>query len=341
MPFATWDTWGYSFCVPTALLLAGNVLGLAGRAGKLLGGLTALAGGYQLWQLARLQRQPLAPLFPKRRSANLIARIPPLEKQKRRVVLVGHTDTNKQRAGFSAKLKRGLIPTMTMGLGVAAVNGLAQLAQAAGANGRARRVQRASLTAAVLTLVGLLADETGGYIDGANDNATAVACLLGLGSHLRQHPLRHTEVWLAFTGAEEVGCVGMQKLLDVHGDCLADAWFIDFEMVGTENVAYVTKHSGGSYLTAYTPDAESLSLAQETSRRHPELDVGGQEMVIFDEVGTLRGRGHRGICLVGVGEDGWLANWHRYDDNADNIKPSGIERAARFALAMMETLDTK
>ncbi|MBN1659094.1 MAG: M28 family peptidase [Anaerolineae bacterium] len=338
-PFLTWDTWGYSFCVPTALLLTGNAVGMAGRAGKLLGGIAALAGGYQLYQLARLGRQPLAPLFAKRPSANLIARIAPAEEPRHRVVLVGHTDSNKHRSMFHDAFKRALVPYMTLALGVAAANGLSLLAQAAGVAGRARDAQRATLAAASVSIVGLLADERGGYIDGANDNATAVACLLGLGAHLSRHPLQHTEVWLAFTGAEEVGCVGMNALLDAYGEHLADAWFIDFEMVGTEQIAYLAKHSSGSYLTGYAPDEESLAVAEETSRRYPELAVGGQEMVIFEEVGTLRGRGHRAICLAGVGEDGWLANWHRYDDNAANIVPSGMERAARFALAMIETID--
>lgn len=45
-------------------------------------------------------------------------------------------------------------------------------------------------------------------------------------------PLEHTEVWLAFTGAEEVGSVGMHVLLDRCGEQLRDAYFLDFEMVG-------------------------------------------------------------------------------------------------------------
>lgn len=378
MPFPAWDTWGYSFVVPVALALASNVLGfvrlgtnrldvpestaqppkcladsipnllknlrrqaLGGRAGKLLGGLATLTGTYQLWQLSRVRRQPLALLFPKRPSANLVVRIPSAGERRHRVVLVGHTDTNKHRASFSAEQKSQIIPKMTLGMGAMAANGLAQLTQAAGANGWARGFQVASLLGLAGSLALLLKDEQGGYIDGANDNASAVACLLGLGAHLKRQPLQHTEVWLAFTGAEEVGCLGMHHLLDVYVERLADAWFIDFEMVGVEQIAYVTRHSGGSYLLSYAPDEESLALAWETAQQHPELNVSGQEMVIFEEVGALRGRGYRGICLVGVGEDGWLANWHRYDDNARNIEPAGLERAARFALAMMQTLDAR
>jgi hypothetical protein len=80
-------------------------------------------------------------------------------------------------------------------------------------------------------------------------------------------------------------------------------------------------------------------LAEKTARRRPELAVSGREMVIGEEVGALCSRDYRGICLAGVGEDGWLANWHQYSDTFDNVAPEGLERAARFALAMMEELD--
>jgi hypothetical protein len=341
IPFATWDTWGYSLCVPLGLVVLGNVLGLCGRLGNLVGGTVSLAGGYQVLRAAGGRRQPLAFLFPKRQTANLVARIPPVGETWHRVVLVGHVDTNKHRPTFSPALKRLLVGAVTGGVGLTVANGLAQLGQAVGLGAGARRVQRWSLPPLALALALLLYDETGGYIDGANDNASAVACLLGLGAHLAQQPLQHTEVWLAFTAAEEAGCVGMHRLLDARGDVLADAWFIDFEMVGTDEVAYVTRHSSMSHMTGYAPDEASLALAQETERLHPALGVRPRDMVIVEEVGTLRGRGYRGICLAGVGEDGWLANWHRYSDCVENIRPAGVERAARFALAMMETLDRR
>jgi hypothetical protein len=339
LPFWAWNTWGYSLGAPVALSLLGNVIGMLGRPGKLVGGTASLASAYQLFRVVGAHRQPFAFVFPKRQTANVVARIPPSGERWRRVVLVGHVDTNKHRPTFGPTLKHLLLAAVTGGIGLAAVNGLAQLGQAAGAGRGARRAQQWSLLSLASVLALLLYDERGGYVDGANDNASAVACLLGLGIHFGQQPLQHTEVWLAFTGAEEVGCVGMHKLLDVYGDELTDAWFIDFEMVGTDEVAYVTRHSSASYLTGYAPDDESLALARETQRRYPELGVGARDMVIVEEIGTLRGRGYRGICLVGVGKDGWLENWHRYADCVDNVRPAGLERAARFALAMMEALD--
>jgi hypothetical protein len=214
------------------------------------------------------------------------------------------------------------------------VNGLAQLF---GWQGLRR------LTAWALTLVvpGLILDELGEFVDGANDNASAVACLLGLGAHLNQNRLQNTEVWLAFTGAEGTLCVGMHALLDKHRVELANAWFIDLEMVGAGRLAYVTEHSSMNDFGVYRPDAESLAWAGETARQHPELGIVGVPMTIVEEIGTLRGRGFRGICLVGVGEDGWLVNWHQHSDTAANINPAALEKAATFTLAMLQNLDER
>jgi len=60
-----------------------------------------------------------------------------------------------------------------------------------------------------------------------------------------------------------------------------------------------------------------------------------------EEVGALRGRGYRGLCLVGVGEDGFLVNWHQTSDVSANIVPATLEQAARFGLAFARTLDEK
>src|SRR5690606_3669457 len=91
-----------------------------------------------------------------------------------------------------------------------------------------------------------LLDESGPFVAGANDNASGVACLIGLGAVVNAEPLENTEVWLAFTGAEESGCQGIHHLLDAHRVELANAYFIDFERVGAGDIAYVTQHGSMS-----------------------------------------------------------------------------------------------
>ncbi|HEX2622009.1 MAG TPA: M28 family peptidase [Phototrophicaceae bacterium] len=333
LPFKTPDTWGYALLFPLLLAFASNLLP---KRMRWIGGLMALFSGWAIFQATTARRQPLTFLAPLGDSGNLIVKIPAKGKAKRKVVLVGHLDSNKHRPSFAPSNigREILLPTATVAILVVVLNGLAQLLDM-------KWLRRIT---ALLTLVAVertLADENGDFVAGANDNATAVACLLGLGAHLHQQPLENIEVWLAFTGAEEAGCIGMQNLLDTYRVELAQAWFIDFEMVGTGKIAYVTEHSSFSYLGGYRPDDESLALAVETARKHPELKITGTSMTMVEEVATLRARGFRAICLVGVGDDGWLVNWHQASDVAANIDPQGIETAARFALAMMQKLDDK
>ncbi|HZU86346.1 MAG TPA: M28 family peptidase [Anaerolineaceae bacterium] len=338
MPFMAWNTWTYPLGAPLVFSMLGNLLRYLGGCGYLLGGALGLTSASLMVESTRSNTRQLGALFPKRIAANVIARVPASGTQRHKLVFIGHTDTNKERPSFSERRKKMLRATASLSIGVVALNALAQWAQLFGLR-KARGLQNLSLLGMIAAAITLLHDDQEGYIPGANDNASAVACLIGLGQYLQQNPLEHTEVWLAFTAAEEVGGLGTEKLLDDYGAYLDDAWFIDFEMVGTPRLAYVTEHRSLSYLANYKPDAESLALAQETAMLHPEFQVSGQPVVITEEVGVLRRRGYRGLCLAGLGEDGWLANWHRYTDDSAHIDPSGLERAARFGLAMAQTLD--
>jgi hypothetical protein len=339
IPFPTHNTGGYNLIPPVVLALLGVVAGRINRIGSLLGGLAGLYGMAALWWFLGMRKSILPIPVGQRQSATIIARIPPTGEVRRRLVLIGHTDSSKHRLFYHPLVRKMLLPTATSLQVVMLVNGLVHLLRAVGPRHALKGLYRASVGALLVDLGLLINEERGGFVEGANDNATAVACLLGLGAHLQQHPLQQTEVWLAFTGAEEVGCLGIHKLLDTHGQDLHDAWFLDFEMVGAGDVAYVTRHSAAGLLNGYKPDPHSAALADKVARQHPEYRVTGRDMTIFEEVGALRKRDYRGLCLVGVGQDGWLVNWHQYSDTAENIDTETLERAARFAWEMMQSLD--
>jgi hypothetical protein len=331
-PFRTADTWGYALASPFALSLVGSVLGRWGRVGAWAGAALGITGAYLTWRAVSGLRQPLDRMGRQRPSANLIVRIPPTGERRRTMVLVGHTDTNRHRGTFSQARKAALPLSSTALLAL-------QLAGAAAQVAGAPRLGRALALGQLVGLGLILADETGPFVDGANDNASAVACLLGIGATLQAAPMEHTEVWLAFTGAEEVGSVGMHTLLDRCGEQLRDAWFLDFELVGRGRLAYAAHHSGFSYLSGYAPDAESLALVKRAACAHPHVGVCGQRLMMLEEVAALRRRDYRAICLVGLDADGWPGNWHRESDTADNIEPAALERAARFGLEVLRTLD--
>lgn len=339
LPFDAPRTWGYSIMIPTALALAGNLV--PGRLGRLLGGLLSLHAAYSVHTSAHSQRTFLAELAPKGPSATQIVRIPAAGEPRHKLVFIGHVDANKHRLTFGPSMKVFLKETMTAGIVGLALNGAIQLLRAVGPKQAFKFDYRLTLAGMAGGLALLFADEQGAWIDGANDNATAVACLLGLAGYLKVNPLQHTDVWLAFTGAEEVGGLGTHALLDTYGDVLQDAYFFDFEMVGAGKLAYVSRHSSLSGFGSYTPDPDSAALAAETAQRFPEFGVKPTPLTIVEEVGALRGRGYRGLCLVGVGEDGFLVNWHQVSDVSANIVPATLEQAARFGLAFARTLDEK
>jgi hypothetical protein len=330
-PFTAPDTWGYAAILHTATGVFSN--SLRGRWRKTGALLTAFSAFYAL-QFVTNRRDPYTPLVPSNESANLIVKIPAKTRPRHRVVLISHLDTNKHRLTFSPLMRSGFRVWTTAGIALGFVNALAQWF----GWHWLRKPTALALTSA-LPLLAL--DEVGPFIAGANDNASGVACVLGLAAQLNAELLENTEVWLAFTGAEESGCLGLHHLLDTYRVELANAYFIDFEMVGAGDISFVTQHSSFSYAGPYQPDEESLELAISAAKRQPELDVRGKSLIISEEVGALRSRGFRGICLAGVGSDGWLVNWHRMTDTSQTIEPAKLETAARFALAMMRTLDER
>jgi hypothetical protein len=340
IPFRAPRTWGYALILPVALALVGNFL--LGRMGRLMGGLLSLYGLRSAHDAMVGRRTALAGLAPVGPSATQVVRVPCVQSPanpRQTLVFIGHVDANRHRLTFSPLLKHLLTTASLVGSVALVTNAALQLARAVLPRKALRRAHRLSVLDVASVLGLLLADEIGSWVDGANDNATAVACTLGLAAYLHENPLPHTEVWFAFTGAEEVGLLGTHALLDAHGDRLKDAYFVDFEMVGAGRLAYISRHSSFAWDGAYQPDADSVALAQAVSHAHPDWKVQSRDMVILEEVAALRDRGYRGICLVGVGDDGYLVNWHQHSDTSAQIDPACLERAAQFGLAYAHRLD--
>lgn len=325
--FDTVDSWGYGLIGAVTTGLIGNLLG-----GRLIGGALGLLGLRENLATITAQNKLLAPLFPKRQGGTVVARIAPKGEVKQKIVLIGHLDSNKHRPSFSSLGKRLLLPSSTLMTAGLSLNVWALLT----GKQNIRRFSGALLTFALWRL---LDDERHEYIPGANDNASAVACVLGLGAYLQENPLENTEVWLAFTGSEEVGLDGLKALLNAHEEDLRDAWWIDFEMVGAGDIAYVTRHSSLNYLTPYHPHEDIIAIAEKVAGDNPQWGINGTDMVMMEEVLPLRQKGMRAMCVVGVGEDGWLVNWHQHSDTSDNIHPPSLEKAANYVLAICHEID--
>jgi len=320
-----------------------NVVG--GRSGRWVAAALALAAGPLLWRAIRLSTNPLRVLLPQVDSGNVVARAAPRAAVRRRVVILAHLDTNRCRLAWRSGTVRWLEPLTWLTLGMFGVLGLLFSAGAVFADSDYPQGDYSWLwllslvpTAYILgTLVTLIRDDRTPFSPGAHDNAASVAVALRVAAGLTELPLQNTEVWLAFTGAEETDHAGLYALLHDDPTGLRDADFIGLEGLGSGRLTYLTQEGLCQHLG---PDPGLLATAARVAAGGPELDAAPARMTVEDEVCTLRRLGYRAICIAGCDPvSGTLPHWHRSDDTADTVSGEFMERAALYVRALLDDLD--
>lgn len=334
------DSAGWSIIPALTAGLLGSVLGGLERWGKATGGVLLLASAYLFRQRLLVQSPFYRKWIARGGSQNIVAKIPARNLARRTLYLIGHLDSQKQRFQFPAFHPAVTAGQASLPLIFGALGGAGLLLNAARGQTTTPRWLRPLTAAYLWGMAGALNDERQPHVEGANDNATAVAILLGAAQALQKQPLAHTDVVLLFTGCEEVGCVGMEHYLRQTCPSPDNTYWIDLELVGTGNLCYITRH-GLTPFTPYAPHPEMVALAERTARERPELGVVGKEMLIIEEVANLRRGGYKAICLAGYDEKGKLPNWHRLSDRLENIEPDTLSRAAFYLWEFMQTIDNE
>ena len=239
---------------------------------------------------------------------------------------------------WQSRMVRSLEPLTYLTLAMLASLGLLHLAGAL--LGGPKWAKWASLLPAgyvVGTVVTLWKDDRTPYTPGAHDNAASVAVALEVGARLAAQPLDRTQVWLAFTGAEETDHAGLYALLRQLTRQLRNAAFVGLEGLGSGELVYLTRQGVCAH---YTPDPGLLALVEGVAARRPELGARAAEMTGEDEVGTLRRSGYRAICIAGRDpKSGTLPHWHRLDDTAETVSGEFLQRAADLVVALLEAID--
>jgi len=342
--FKSYTTFGWVIIplIPASLLAV--LLAWSGWLwGKWLGGVILLIGAYVLYDFFYMQPPFFHRLIARHCSQNVIAHIPAKTATPRRTIyLIGHLDSQKQRFLVPTPNPAHMRWMTTSLLLVMVIGGLVFLGDiwltARGIGWGVWIVGALILIESMISLALTGHDEKQPYVEGANDNASAVSVLLGIAAALQAQPLTNNEVRLLFTGCEEVQCVGLEAYRRQFKPPHENTYWIDLEMVGTGGICYVTRH-GISYLTTYTPHAEMVQLAEQTAQQYPELQVEGRPLLIVEETATLRLNDYRAICLAGYDTQGYLPNWHRLTDTLENIEPETLSRAACFTWALLQTID--
>lgn len=333
-------TLGLPALLTSAMCLASLPLGAyCGPVGKIVAGLVLFFASVTFFQLLSCRPPLFHKIIERWDSQNVVKTIPASGKANGHIYLIGHLDANKQRFIFPPPWPALMKIMETSVVILAAVTGASfWLSAILGPNAIWPWVWLAAAASFLAFALLLAADEFQPTIEGANDNATAVSLLLGVGEALKAKPLENADVTLLFTGCEEVGNHGMIAYLDAHKPPKEGTYWIDVEMVGTGNIAYATKH-GISYLTEYWPGAEILGYAERTAKENPDLRVTGKDMLILEEVSPLRIRDYDALCVLGYDKEGYLPHWHRTSDTLENIEPETLSRAARYVHALMESIN--
>jgi acetylornithine deacetylase/succinyl-diaminopimelate desuccinylase-like protein len=328
----------FPLAIDLLALLAVVVYLMDGAVSRWAGAAMALSTPLLLGQTIRTSSSPLSPLLPHVTSRNVVARIEPRRELRRRAVVLAHLDTNRCRLAWQSSAVRYVEPLTILTLSMLACLGLLYLVGAL--LGGPSWVWWASLLPALYvlgTVITLWKDEGTPYTPGAHDNAAGVAVGLELCARLAAHPLAGTEVWVAFTGAEETDHGGLHALLREHGQVLREAAFVGLEGVGSGQIVYLTRQGVCFH---YRPEPSLLALARNVAGDHPGLGVAPASMTMEDEVGTLRRKGYRAICIAGRDPvTGTLPHWHRPDDTIDTLRSEVLERAVDFVTALLQRLD--
>ena len=330
----------FPLAIDLVALLAVPIYALGGTVGRWIGAGLALSTAPLLWQAIRTSNSLLRPLLPQVTSRNVVARVEPQDELRQRAVLLAHLDTNRCRIAWQSSAVDFVEPLTVLTLAVLAALGLLYLTGALlGGPGWVLWASLLPVGYVIGTVVTLWQDERTPYSLGAHDNAASVAVALEVGARLAAQPLEGTQVWLAFTGAEETDHAGLYALLRQHGAVLRQAAFIGLEGLGSGDLVYLTRQGVCAH---YSPDTELQAVAADIAARRPEFGVGAAQMTMEDEVGTLRRRGYRAICLAGRDPaTGTLPHWHRADDTAETVSGEFMGRAVDLVVALLQDLDNQ
>ena len=283
-------------------------------------------------------KEAVDPLFPKRSGVNVYGKVTPSDRPKRIVLVSGHHDSAYH---FPLHERLGSrFPTfilVTIGLGLVTVV-LALLRFFA-------LLFFPSLVyvfdwlfvlpigSAPLYLVALRL-RSNEVVLGANDNLSGVAVTLGVGEWLKEHPLKHTEVWLVSFACEE-NMRGSKRFAAAHRDELKDAYLLNFDGVGAGSLYVLTAEP--MYRATLTADlCETVVQAAREDGLTVSTGVppfGGTDASNFIHAGL------RATSTAGISKSGFLENWHTLKDTPECIDEAVLVNAVRLACAALKRLD--
>lgn len=174
-------------------------------------------------------------------------------------------------------------------------------------------------------------------VPGANDNLTAVACLVAIADLLRDEPITGLRVWLVSAGAEETFQDGIRAFMERHGPELEreTTSFLCLDTVGSPRLVML-EGEGPLWMEDYDPELRDL-VAAVAERGGIRLERDFRARASTDAIIPQR-HGFAVANLSSVNDYHYLSNYHLPTDTAENVNYDTVRDAARVAWALARSL---
>lgn len=303
--------------------------------------LLSALGAWGMFAESDLSASWMRRLLPRAASRNAVGILSPSGEVKRRAVLCAHLDTHRTPIFYSSTTWYMVFALLVGGAFVSMA--VAALAYALGALFDWPWVRWIGLAAAAIQFFALVlciqADFTP-FTAGANDNASGAGVALSIAQRLAAEPLAHTEVWLAFTGCEEVGAYGAAAFLDAHvAELGPDAVHVILDQVGFGRVRYLT--ADGLILKRKT-HPKALALARRAAYELPDLKMHGQTGLAFTDALVATKRGLIALTLNTLPSPITNDNlhWHRPSDTLAHVDLDALADTHAAVWQLLQQIDS-
>lgn len=322
------------FALPSLVALIAGLM-RSRRVAAVASGFATIVIADELEGWRRILRRGLA--F--RRTYNVVAELG-APRATRTLIFVSHHDVARPWGTLIGALASAPPPRLLKGRPLPAVATLiyAPLTVLLGVGTGSRRLTRVGMALCAF-IVGLFVDISRRKpVPGANDNASGVAALLGLGQDLARRPPAYLRVLLVSTGSEETGLEGMHALLRRHHGDLepAQTLIICLDQIGWERLV-LRKNEG--VIRRYRSRKEDLDMVLAAARAvDVPLDVAPPFLTPSD---GLAGRwaGIPTVFIGSVSADGGYPHYHRPTDLPHHVHPDSVARARQVCGKLVEQLD--
>ena len=176
-------------------------------------------------------------------------------------------------------------------------------------------------------------------VPGANDNLSAVGCLVALAEMLRERPVEGLRVWLVSAGAEETLQDGIRAFIDTHADELPvdSTFFVNLDTVGSPRLVML-EGEGPVWMEHFDEGFRDrvFGLAQRLGLK---LERGFRARASTDALIPHR-KGYPMASVSSVNDYHYLTHYHLPSDVPENLHWDTVAEASRLAYAVADDLAT-